>query len=348
MVANQTSMVGKVHLVDTLLSLKIKIEKVFAPEHGFRGVADAGELVKNSKDGKTGLPIISLYGNHKKPGQKELKNIDVVLFDIQDVGVRFYTYISTMYYVMEACAENKKNIIILDRPNPNGFFVDGPVLEENFKSFVGVLPIPLVYGLTIGELALMVNNEKWLAGGIKSDLKIIPCKNYSHKDYYHLPVKPSPNLPDMLSVYLYPSLGMFEGTIVSVGRGTNKPFGVFGHPHLQNSTYKFIPKSVEGAKNPPYENKECFGFDLTVIKMDEIRNYRKLYLNWLLGAYKNSPDKEGFFLKNNFFNLLSGNDKLMNQVKNEKPEKEIRKSWEAELENFKVNRKKYLLYEDFE
>lgn len=347
-VANQTSLVGKVHLVDTLLSLGMNIKTVFAPEHGFRGLADAGETVKNSRDKITGLPIISLYGNNKKPGPKDLKGLDIVIFDIQDVGVRFYTYISSMHYVMEACAENNKTFLILDRPDPNGFYVDGPVLEEKNQSFVGMHPIPLVHGLTIGELALMINGEGWLNKQMKCDLKIIPCENYSHKDFYELPVKPSPNLPDMLSVYLYPSLGLFEGTIVSVGRGTTKPFRVFGHPGLKCTSFSFIPQSMEGAKNPPYENKECFGFDLTVLNENEIRNYRKIYLQWLIGGYNNSPESENFFLENNFFNLLAGNSELMKQVKEGKSEREIRKSWEGELEKYKLIRKKYLLYEDFE
>ncbi len=346
-VANQTSMVGNVHLVDTLLSLGIKIKKVFAPEHGFRGMADAGEHVKNSKDKKTGLSLISLYGNNKKPKPKDLKGIDVVIFDIQDVGVRFYTYISTMHYMMEACAEQKKQIIILDRPNPNGFFVDGPVLKKEFQSFVGMHPIPLVHGLTIGELAQMINRENWLQNGIHCDLKIISCENYSHQDFYELPVKPSPNLPNMLSVYFYPSLGLFEGTVVSVGRGTEKPFQIIGHPDLKKADYKFTPKSTAGAKNPPYENQECSGFDLSVLSEEEIRSCKKIYLNWLLGTFSNS-DKEKFFLKNNFFNLLAGNTELMQQITEGKTEKEIRKSWQSDLEKYKLLRKKYLLYEDFE
>lgn len=347
-VANQTSLVHNVHLVDTLLSLGVKVKKVFAPEHGFRGTADAGEQVKNSRDSKTGLPVISLYGNNKKPRSSDLKDVDLVIFDIQDVGVRFYTYISTMHYVMEACAENKKSLLVLDRPNPNGFYIDGPVLEEEYRSFVGMHPIPLVHGLTVGELAQMINGEKWLKNNETCDLKIIPCRGYSHKDFYKLPVKPSPNLPNALSVYLYPSLGLFEGTIVSVGRGTDKPFQVFGHPDLQNASFSFKPRSLEGAKNPPYENSECSGFDLTVISEEEICRYGKIYLQWLMGAYRNSPDKESFFLENNFFNLLAGNAELKRQVKEEKSEKEIRKSWEPGLEKYKQIRKKYLLYEDFE
>lgn len=350
-VANQTSMVGNTHLADTLLSLGIKIKKVFVPEHGFRGVADAGEHVKNSKDKKTGLPIISLYGNNKKPSAENLKDIDAVIFDIQDVGVRYYTYISTMHYVMEACAENKKKIIVLDRPNPNGFFVDGPVLKEECKSFVGMHPIPLVHGLTVGELALMINGESWLKSkknsDLKADLTVISCSNYSHKDFYELPVKPSPNLPNMLSVYLYHSLGLFEGTIMSVGRGTEKPFQIIGHPELSNANFTFTPKSAEGAKNPPYENKKCFGFDLSVMSENEIRVNKKIYLHWLVGAYENS-NKEKFFLQNNFFNHLAGNAELMQQIKNGTSEKEIRKSWQNDLEKYKQMRKKYLLYEDFE
>lgn len=348
LVANQTSVVGEKHLVDTLLSLGINVKKVFAPEHGFRGLADAGEHVKNSKDKKTGLPVISLYGKHKKPSAKDLSDVDVVIFDIQDVGVRYYTYISTMQYVMEACAENEKKILVFDRPNPNGFYVDGPLLQEECKSFVGLFPIPLVHGLTVGELARMITGEKWFHNSGSCDLEIITCENYSHRDFYRLPVKPSPNLPNMLSVYLYPSLGFFEGTIVSVGRGTPDPFQVFGHPEMKNTSFNFIPAGMEGAKNPPYEGLECFGFNLKVIGENDIRNYKKMYLQWLLVAYHNSPDKSGFFLKNNFFNLLAGNKQLMEQVKEGMNEREIRKSWEHGLEKYRTLRKKYLLYEDFE
>lgn len=345
-VANQTSMVCNVHLVDTLLALGIQVKKVFAPEHGFRGESDAGEKIKNSKDAKTGLPLISLYGKNRKPADADLRNVEVIIFDIQDVGVRFYTYISTMHYMMEACAENDKLLIILDRPNPNGFYVDGPVLDEKFKSFVGMHPVPLVHGLTVGELAMMINNEGWLKNKARCKLEIIKCENYSHRTFYSLPVRPSPNLPNMLSVYLYPSLGLFEGTVVSVGRGTPKPFQVIGHPDLKNASFRFTPVSMPGAKNPPHENKECFGFDLSELTPEEVRGYRKVYIQWLLGTCKNSDKK--FFLDNNFFNLLAGNEELMEMVKDGKTEKEIRKSWEPAIKKYKLLRKKYLLYEDFE
>ena len=309
-IANQTSITHGTHLVDTLLSLDISVKKVFAPEHGFRGMADAGEHIKSGIDKKTGLPTISLYGDNKKPKPADLADIDVVVFDIQDVGVRFYTYISTMHYVMEACAENNKQFIILDRPNPNGFYVDGPVLNSKHQSFVGMHPIPLVHGLTVGELAEMINEEGWLKNKIKCNLTVILCDNYSHADYYQLPIKPSPNLPNMNSVYLYPSLGMFEGTIVSVGRGTDFPFQVIGHPELKNTTFSFVPKPSNGAKDPMYNGKACYGFDLREIGVNEITNYKKIYLNWLLGTYQNTPDKSTYFLKNNFFNLLTGNSVL--------------------------------------
>jgi len=346
-VANQTSRVGKTHLIDTLLSLGININKVFAPEHGFRGMADAGEHVKNFKDKKTGLPIVSLYGGNKKPTANDLRNIDVVLFDIQDVGVRFYTYISTMHYVMEACAENNKDFIVLDRPNPNGFYVDGPVLETKYKSFVGMHPVPLVHGMTIAEYAKMINGEGWLKNGIKCKLNYILCEGYSHKDHYQLPVKPSPNLPDMAAVYLYPSVGLFEGTVISVGRGTDKPFKVIGHPELKNTKFNFTPVSVPGATNPPYKGEVCYGFDLSDFGDIYIKSYGEIYLYWLMSIYENFPEKEEFFNSNGFFNLLAGNSTLKQQIIEEKSESEITQSWQEGLVNFKKTRKKYLLYPDF-
>ena len=347
-VANQTSVIGTTHLVDSLLSLGVNIKVVFAPEHGFRGIADAGEEVKDNKDAKTGLSIISLYGKHKKPRRADLHGVDVVVFDIQDVGVRFYTYISTLHYVMEACAENVKDLVVLDRPNPNGFYVDGPILQKKQKSFVGMDPIPVVHGMTIGEYAKMVNEENWLAGGIKCALEVVTCSNYSHSDFYKLPVRPSPNLPNMAAIYMYPSLCFLEGTVISVGRGTEFPFQVFGHPELQKAPFKFVPESSFGAKNPKLKDEVCFGFDLRDFGNNYMRSMKHLYLNWLITAYKDYPDKENFFLKNNFFNLLAGNKTLMQQIIDGKHANEIQESWEDELERFKKLRKKYLLYKDFE
>lgn len=344
-VTNQTGMIGKTHLVDSLRSLKVNVVKVFAPEHGFRGEADAGAHVKDEKDTRTGLPIVSLYGNNKKPSAAQLENVDVLLFDIQDVGVRFYTYISTLHYVMEAAAEAGKKVIVLDRPNPNGFYVDGPVLKMTHTSFVGMHPVPLVHGMTIGEYARMINEEGWLKNGIKCDLAVIACEGYDHDRYYELPVRPSPNLPNMSSIYLYPSLGLFEGTIVSVGRGTDLPFQCIGYPGNPIGNYKFTPKSMPGAKDPPHKNVECTGIDLREYGEIQSRLDRKIELNWLIGLYREAPDKNVFF--NNFFDKLAGGTDLRERViKGEEPE-EIRASWQAELNAFKKIRAKYLLYEDF-
>lgn len=346
-VANQTSVINETHLVDSLLKLGINIRKVFCPEHGFRGKADAGEHVKSYKDKKTGLPIIALYGKNYKPRASDLKGLDIVIFDIQDVGARFYTYISTMHYVMEACAEHKVKFMVLDRPNPNGHYVDGPVLEKEFKSFVGMHPIPIVHGLTVGELATMINGESWLANGVKCDLTVIPCDKYNHRDFYNLPINPSPNLSTMNAIYLYPSLCLFEGTVISVGRGTDKPFQIYGHPELKNSNYTFTPRSIEGAsKNPPYLGQVCKGYDLSQFAEMYIKNYKKLYLFWLMQSYKDYPRKDEFF--NDFFNRLAGNSILKQQIIEGKPEEEIRKSWEPKLTEYKELRKKYLLYEDYE
>lgn len=343
-VGNQTSVIGNTHLLDTLLKLNVNVKKVFGPEHGFRGDADAGANVKTVKDSKTGLPLISLYGKKEKPSPVDLKDIDVVVFDIQDVGVRFYTYISTLHYVMEACAENKKQLIVLDRPNPNGYYVDGPILEPKFKSYVGLHPVPIVYGMTIGEYAQMINGEKWLKGGVVCDLTVIHLQGYTHNDYYQLPIKPSPNLPTMASVYLYPSLALFEGTIISVGRGTDFPFEVIGHPKLQKTKFTFTPRSIPGASvNPPYKGEVCNGHDLRNFGDLFIKNAKQLYLYWLQGTYANTPDKATYF--NNYFNVLAGTDKLKQQIIDNTTEAEIRKSWEPGLTNFKAIRKKYLIYE---
>ncbi|MBL4754181.1 MAG: DUF1343 domain-containing protein [Flavobacteriales bacterium] len=345
-IANQTSMVGDQHLVDTLLSRGITIKKVFSPEHGFRGSADAGEKVQNYKDKKTGLPIVSLYGKHHKPSSEDLEGIDIVIFDIQDVGVRFYTYISTMHYVMEACAENEVKFLILDRPNPNGYYVAGPTMEEEYTSFVGLHPVPLVHGMTIAEYARMINGQGWLKNQVKCDLIHILCEGYTHSSLYQLPIKPSPNLPNMQSIYLYPSLGLFEGTFISVGRGTDHPFQALGHPDMQNAKFKFKPKSTPGAKNPPYKGTVCYGHDLRNFSNMILKNYQGLYLYWLTGAYQDSPDKEKFF--NNYFNSLAGNSTLKQQIIDGLNEEDIAKSWEQDLLHYKRIRKGYLLYTDFE
>jgi uncharacterized protein YbbC (DUF1343 family) len=345
-VANQSSNINKTHLVDSLLSLGVKIKKVFSPEHGFRGLVDAGETVKSEKDSKTGLPIISLYGKNKKPAPEFLKDVDVVIFDIQDVGVRFYTYLSTLHYVMEACAENKKKVIVLDRPNPNGYYVDGPVMEDNWRSFLGLHPVPIVYGLTIGEYAKMINGEGWLKNGVKCDLTVISLENYTHNDLYELPVKPSPNLPNMASVYLYPSLGLFEGTVVSLGRGTDLPFQVIGHPTLQKGNYTFTPQPKPGAMEPKYKGQLCTGYNLTEFGTEYMKDLKKIYLFWLIGTYENTPDKSTFFDEN--FNYHAGNSTLQQQIKEGKTENEIRASWQEGLKKYKEMRKKYLLYKDFE
>lgn len=344
-IANVTSQINSTHLVDTLLKLKMKIKKIFSPEHGFRGKADAGEKVGNQKDSKTGLPIISLYGKHKKPTKEDLAGIDVVIYDMQDVGVRFYTYISTMTYCMEACAENNKQFIVLDRPNPNGFFIDGPVLDMKWKSFLGLHPVPLVYGMTCGEYAQMVNGEGWLAGGKKCSLTVVQLLNYDHTVSYQLPIKPSPNLPNMTAVYLYPSLGLFEGTVMSVGRGTDSPFQLIGHPELKDGRMNFTPKSTEGAKSPKYEGKVCYGYDLRVFGEEVVKVSRQVYVYWIIGTY-NSLKDSNYFDEN--FNFHAGNDVLQKQIKEGKTEEEIRKSWQADIAKFKPIRKKYLLYEDFE
>ncbi|HMV14848.1 MAG TPA: DUF1343 domain-containing protein [Chitinophagales bacterium] len=347
LVVNQTSSVGNTHLLDTLLQLQINVSCVFAPEHGFRGTADAGEHVKNGIDPKTKTTIISLYGDNKKPKATQLKNIDVVLFDIQDVGVRFYTYISTLQYVMEACAENKKALIILDRPNPNGHYVDGPVLDTINRSFVGMQPIPIVHGMTIGEYANMLNGEKWLANKLHCNLTVIKCINYDHNTFYNLPIKPSPNLPNMAAIYLYPSLCFFEGTDhVSLGRGTNKPFQIYGSNVFTGKLpYSFTPKPVEGAKNPPLLDKICYGYDLSKLSLDSLRK-QKFTLKYVLKAYQMTPDSIPFF--NNFFVKLSGTDVLTTQIKSGLNEKVIKASWKEKIGQFKAIRKKYLLYADFE
>jgi len=346
-VANHTSQVESIHLVDTLLSLKIDIKKIFCPEHGFRGNIEAGELINNHSDSKTGLPVISLYGSNKKPKAEHLKDIDLVIFDLQDVGVRFYTYISTMHYVMEACAENNVALIVLDRPNPNGFYIDGPVLDTACSSFVGMHPVPLVHGMTVGEFAQMINGEGWLNNGVKCNLTVIPCDGYSHDAIFNLPVKPSPNLPNQLSVLLYPSLGFFEGTAVSVGRGTDFPFQVFGYPNYSSKQFKFIPVEKIGAsKNPPYKGKVCYGVDLRDYSVDYFRSKKSINLEWLIKTYQTYPNKKNFF--NNFFKNLAGTSLLRKQIEDGMDAEAIHKSWQPGIEGYKQIRKKYLLYPDFE
>lgn len=345
LVVNQTSTIGETHLVDTLISLGVAVKTIFAPEHGFRGTADAGEKVKDGKDVKTGLPIVSLYGQNRKPTKAMVQDLDILIFDIQDVGARFYTYISTMHYVMEAAQENGKRVIVLDRPNPNGHYVDGPIRHKQFKSFVGMHPIPIVHGLTVGELAKMINGERWLSTGGTADLKVVTCENYDHTTFYELPVKPSPNLPNIRSIYLYPSLCLFEGSVVSVGRGTETPFQVYGHPIFKNGTYEFTPTSTEGAKNPPYNGEVCNGFSLTDISIETLRETKQLQLSYFINYYNDFPKKEMFF--NDFFEKLVGNADLRKQIKAGKTEAEIRATWAKDLEKYKAMRKNYLLYADF-
>lgn len=348
-VTNQTGIVNynasrkktaqPVHLVDFLLANKIDVQKIFAPEHGFRGTADAGELIKDGKDTKTGLPIISLYGSNKKPKPEQLKDIDVLVFDLQDVGARFYTYISSLHYIMEACAEENIPLIILDRPNPNGKIVDGPVLEKEFTSFVGMHPIPVLHGMTIGEYGKMINGEKWLKNGIQCPLEIIPCSNYKRTLTYSLPVKPSPNLPNDQSINLYASLCFFEGTNVSVGRGTDKQFQLYGSPFLPKSDFSFTPSPNTGAKEPPYNGKLCYGEDLS-----QATPVSRLELKWLIKAYQETTDKKAFF--NSFFSKLAGTKKLQQQIESGLSETEIRKTWEKGLTAFQKTRAPYLIYEN--
>jgi uncharacterized protein YbbC (DUF1343 family) len=341
-VANQTSIVGKAHLVDTLLSLGINVKQIFAPEHGFRHLADAGEVITNGKDPKTGLSILSLYGSQYKPSPENLKGIDVVLFDIQDVGTRFYTYISTLHYVLEACAENKVKCIVLDRPNPNGYYFDGNVADTTFRSFVCMDPIPIVHGLTVGEYAMMANGEGWLKGRVKCDLKVIKCTNYTHKTFYELPVKPSPNLPNQTSIYLYPSLCFFEGTVVSCGRGTQFPFQTFGNPNLPDRGFSFTPESVPGATKPVHLGKKCFGTDLRNAIKDKIVPSPKINLDWVISAYRDYPDKEKFFTK--YFDVLAGGPALREMIIKGMNTEEIRATWKDGLAKYGKLREKYLLY----
>lgn len=346
LVVNQTSTIGTSHIVDTLLSHNIDIGAIFAPEHGFRGKADAGEHVADSRDARTGIPVYSLYGKKKKPAPEDLTGIDVVIFDIQDVGVRFYTYISTLHYIMEACAEQHIPLIVLDRPNPNAYYTDGEVLDPAFSSFVGMHPVPVVYGMTIGEYAQMINGEGWLNNKIKADLTVIPCSNYTHKTFYELPVRPSPNLPDMRSVLLYPSICFFEGTTLSLGRGTDKPFQYIGHPALK-SNFVFTPKPNEGAKEPPLKDKLCHGQDLSNIPLDQIMIEKQLNLNYLIDFYRQMKQvNQKYWLDNHFIDKLAGSNQLRLQIEQGKSAQEIRASWQAGLTQFHKIRSKYLIYRD--
>lgn len=354
--ANQTTVVyDTLHLVDALTKKGIKITRIFSPEHGFRGTADAGEKVGNSIDSETGIPVISLYGKNRIPKKEDLAAVDILVFDIQDVGVRFYTYISSLEEFMEAAIAAKKTLLVLDRPNPNGFYVDGPILEKPYRSFVGMQPVPVVYGMTIGEYAKMLLGEKWHDTTLQTKdfhLSVIPCKNYTHDSLYTLPVKPSPNLPDMSAIYWYPSTCFFEGTILSEGRGTDFPFQVFGHPSLPKNLYSFTPRSKEGAKNPKLKDQRCYGWNLADKPAEVLKKINgQLKLDYLIDAYQLYPDKSVFFLGKTeaaptayFFNKLAGNSELMQQIKEGKTMDQIRTSWQPGLEKFKKIRAKYLLY----
>ena len=341
-VANQTSIMDNgTHLIDTLLSFNVNVVKIFTPEHGFRGTADEGASIASGVDEKTGIAIVSLYGKNKKPTAEQLQGIDILVFDLQDVGCRFYTYISTMTYVMEAAAENNIPVIVLDRPNPNGFYVDGPVLEREHASFVGMHCVPIVYGLTIGEYALMVNGERWLSDGLQCDLTVIPLGNYNRNAIYKLPVRPSPNLPNWEAVYLYPSLCLFEGTDVSVGRGTDTPFQVYGHPDMTDS-FVFIPRTAEGHRAPLYADKECHGKNLTNYAHRYRKNDKKLNLSWILDARNQLKNDEKFF--NNYFIKLVGVSDLQQKINSGMSEDEIRSSWQTGIDNYLKIREKYLIY----
>ena len=370
--ANQTSMVGNTHLVDMLIDHGVEVKVIFGPEHGFRGTADAGEKVGNYIDEKTGIPVVSLYGSKRRPSAEDVKDVDLLIFDIQDVGVRFYTFISSLEEFMEAAFELSKPLMILDRPNPNGHYVDGPVLDIKYRSFVGRQPIPIVYGMTMAEYAFMIAGEGWLSEKANAKyayyktadnsadtpfhFQVIKCKEYNHKTKYVLPVKPSPNLPNIQSIYLYPSTCFFEGTVLSEGRGTNKQFQVFGHPSLPKNLYSFTPNPNEGAKSSKLFGQLCYGWDLSGTPeavLDRVDN--KVQLKWLMKAYQLFPEKDKFFLlpksgkmEESFFNKLAGNNDLWQQLKEGKSEQEIRKSWEPKLSEFKKIRKKYLMYDDFE
>jgi uncharacterized protein YbbC (DUF1343 family) len=345
LVVNQTSLVSSQHLADMLKAQGVDIKVIFAPEHGFRGDADAGAHVNNSTDKKTGIPIISLYGKKEKPSPEDLKGIDVVVYDIQDVGCRFYTFLSTLHYVMEACAENGAQLLILDRPDPNGYYVDGPVLDLRYRSFVGISKVPVMYGLTPGEYALLAKGEKWVDSTGKLDVRVISCLNYSHSTKYKLPVAPSPNLRNERAVFLYPSLCFFEGTNVSVGRGTEFPFQVIGSPYVRaDSAFEFTPRSMPGATDPPYKGQKCLGYDLRRYRKDLSTEMKGVNIRYLLKMYALTENKDKFFSNASFFDKLAGSDELRKQIIAGKTEAEIKASWQPALKAYKEMRKKYLLY----
>ena len=344
MVVNHTSTIGRRHTVDSLLNLGIRIECIFSPEHGFRGNADAGAHISDEKDPKTGITIVSLYGKKRQPSAEDLQNIDIIVFDIQDVGARFYTYISTLHYVMQACALYDKPLLLLDRPNPNGHYIDGPVREARFQSFVGMHPVPVVYGMTIGEYAQMINGEGWLENGQTCDLQVIHCRNYDHQKMYDLPEAPSPNLPNLRSILLYPSLCFFEGTPISIGRGTKSQFQVIGHPHIENADYQFTPVSTFGAAKPKLQDQTCYGVDLTQLDEASIFAERKIQLEYILDFFRRLPEEDQFFNANGWFDKLAGTTTLREQILSGQSEDEIRSSWQPQLEKFAKVRAKYLLY----
>lgn len=346
-VANHTTLIKNTHLTDSLLSIGVNIVKIFAPEHGFRGSAGAGDLIIDTRDSITGKPVISLYGSSMKPKAEDLTGIDVMLYDIQDVGVRFYTYISTMHYVMEACAEQGIPLIILDRPNPLGQYIDGPVLDTtSYKSFVGMHPIPVVYGMTVGELAKMINGERWLKGGVVCNLQVIPCANYDHQSEYSLPVNPSPNLRSMEAIYLYPSVCFFEGTIMSLGRGTDTPFRVVGHPDYPDKSFSFLPQVNEANSDPVFNGKICYGIDLRILGLDSLKNLKMINMDWLISVYRQMKKRDDFFT--GYFDKLAGTASLRTQIISGHTAEEIKAGWQPQLDEFKKMRKKYLLYKDFE
>jgi uncharacterized protein YbbC (DUF1343 family) len=344
LVVNHSSLVGPSHLVDTLVERGVCITRIFAPEHGLRGLAEAGEQVVDGADARTGIPIVSLYGKVKKPLPEMLASVDLVIFDIQDVGARFYTYISTLFYVLEACAENGVPVMVLDRPNPNGHYVDGPVLNMRQSSFIGIAPLPIVHGCTVGELARLFKGEYWLNRAEDLDLTVVPCRNYSHRRPYPLPVRPSPNLPDMRSVLLYPSLCLFEGTAASVGRGTETPFQVVGHPAFPDSSFSFVPRPNAGSRYPVLQDQRCFGLDLRALPVDTLHHRSYLDLRYLLEFYDRFPDKSRFFLSNGFFDLLAGTPSLRQWIEMGCTEAEIVAQWQWDLGFFRDIRRKYLLY----
>lgn len=348
LVVNQTTTIGKTHLVDTLIKMQVNVQRIFAPEHGFRGEADAGEKLQDGVDSKTGIPLVSLYGKKRKPSAADLKDLDWVIFDIQDVGARFYTYISTMHNVMEACANHKVPFMVLDRPNPNGHYVDGPILNLDYQSFVGMHEVPIVHGMTIGEYARMINGEKWLKDGVQCDLTVIPCLNYNHNRFYELPIKPSPNLPNMRSIYLYPSICFFEGTVASEGRGTDLQFQVYGHPDFTKGDFEFTPVSKPGAKYPKLKNQLCNGYNLSTLSLEELRKMKQVDLSYLINFYQDFPNKKNFFIKTSHFDRLAGGADLKKQIIAGMTVTEIRAGWQLGLEQFKQIRKQYLLYPDFE